>query len=107
MFKSKILVQAGIAVNYYYTTIAYALSVNDCVIEANATSAAFNLTLPSAIDISGQFYLLKKTDSSANIVTIKTTGEQTIDGASSYLLELFNEFVELVSNGSNWIVVSE
>ena len=77
-------------------------------IQANGTGGAFSVTLPACPGQKGYKYFLKKTDVSVNIVTVVPNGTDTIDFASSYTLELYNEFVGLVSDGiGNWLVVSE
>jgi len=84
---------------------AYTLTTTDFTILANASTAAFTLTLPTAVNASGQVYVIKKTDSSANAVTISTTLSQTIDNLSSYSLGYQYQGVVLQSNNSNWSII--
>ena len=84
---------------------AYTLTTTDFTILANASTAAFTLTLPTAVNASGQVYVIKKTDSSANAVTISTTSSQTIDNLSSYSLGFQYQGVVLQSNNSNWSII--
>ena len=63
-------------------TSAYTLTANDDVVTCNASSAAFTVTLPSATG-SGQKYLVIKTDSSTNAVTLAAAGTDTIEGSST------------------------
>lgn len=86
-------------------TAAYTLTATDSVILASATSAAFTVTLPTAAGIAGRTYTVKKTDSSANTVTIATTSSQTIDGLSTLVLTQQWEYVQVISDGSNWQVI--
>ncbi len=72
----------------------------------NATSGAITITLPTAVGNNASF-IVKKTDSSVNIVTIDGATTETIDGDLTYkLYDQFN-YVEIVSNGTNWVVTNE
>jgi hypothetical protein len=87
-------------------TSAYTLTSSDSTVLANASSAAFTVTLPDATTCNGREYVIKKIDSSTNAVTVGVTGTQTIDGASSYSLALQNKYVAVQSNGSNWYIIA-
>ena len=94
-----------------YATIAtksanYTLTTTDFTVLGNAAGGAITLTLPTAVGVSGQIYTIKKTDSSANVVTIATTSAQTIDGQSSYSLSLQYAGVQVQSNNSNWVIIN-
>lgn len=70
------------------------------VIEANATSNAITVTLPA--NSAGVRVTVKKTDSSANTVTVSGT----IDGATNHTLAYQNQSIELVGDGTNWYRIS-
>lgn len=82
----------------------YAITTTDEIILANASGGGIALTLPTAVGNS-RVYTIKKTDASANTVTITTTGGQTIDGGASAVLQVQYESVSLVSNNANWFVI--
>jgi hypothetical protein len=86
-------------------TGAYTLTGTDDTVTGNATTATFALTLPTAVGIAGRRYVLKKTDASANAVTVATTSSQTIDGATTYSLATQYKYVIVMSDGANWIIV--
>lgn len=87
-------------------TANYTLTSNDQLIIADSTSAAFTLTLPSAVGITGKKYFFKKINSSiANVVTIDPNGSETIDGYSTYGLYTEDEYLGIVSDGANWQVL--
>lgn len=65
----------------------------------NATSNAITVTLPTAT--SGVRVTVKKTDSSANAVTI--TG--VIDGVTNPALTSQYQSISLIANGSSWVQV--
>jgi len=80
-------------------TTAYTISgATDSYIRADATSGAFNVTLPTASSFTGFEYIIKKTDVSANAVTVVGT----IDGVTNYLLSTQYKYLRVRSNGTNW-----
>jgi hypothetical protein len=83
----------------------YNLSSADLVCLANASGGPIDITLPTAVGITGKIYIIKKTDSSANNVGVMTTSSQTIDGNLSYLLTTQYQSIELLSDGANWNVI--
>ncbi|MFC8008939.1 hypothetical protein [Streptomyces cinereoruber] len=82
-------------------TLSAASPVNNL---CNATTAAFAITLPTAVGIAGQTYMIKKTDVSSNAVTVQTTSSQTIDGSTTYVLASQYKYVTVISDGSNWMI---
>jgi hypothetical protein len=77
---------------------------NEYIIHANASAAPIVITLPTASTASGRTYHIKKTDSSANTVTIDPSGTETIDGAATYVILTQYESVMMVSDATNWYV---
>jgi hypothetical protein len=73
----------------------------------NATSAAFSITLPTAVGITGKTYTVKKIDSSANAVTVATTSSQTIDGTTTKPLARQYDAIAVQSDGSNWMIINQ
>lgn len=91
---------------YVSKTGAYTATTTDEVISADATSAAFQITLPTAVNNTGLTYTIKRANSGANAVTIGTTSSQTIDGSTTYSLSAQYKYVSVVSNGANWLIIS-
>lgn len=89
-------------------TGAATLTDSERIVLADATTAAFTLTLPTAaVSTPYPIFYIKKIDSTlANIVTIATTSSQTIDGLTSITLANRGETVTLQGDGSNWRVIS-
>lgn len=90
-------------------TVAYTLVNSDHVILADPTSAAFTVTLPTAVGYFGRF-TITYTGSSNNLVTVATTSSQTIDGAATVTVGnqasgATYRSVDIVSDGANWRVV--
>jgi len=90
-----------------YTTITgdTTVTTSNVVVFANATSGAIDVTLYLAASNGGRTLTVKKTDSSANAVSILRAGSETIDGATSTTLYHQNEAVTLISDNSNWLII--
>ena len=86
-------------------TGAYTILTSDQIVTGDATSAAFTITLPTAVSKDGQTFTIKKIDASAYAVTVGTTSSQTIDGSTTYSLATRYKYVTVVSDGANWIIV--
>ena len=86
-------------------TGAYTILTSDQIVTGDATSAAFTITLPTAVSKDGQTFTIKKIDASAYAVTVGTTSSQTIDGSTTYSLPTRYKYVTVVSDGANWIIV--
>lgn len=72
----------------------------------DATSGAVVFQLDSAANYRGQRFTVKKTDVSANAVTVTPYSAQTIDGAATYALSARWKYVTVESDGVNWLVVA-
>lgn len=83
-------------------TSAYTAAYGDIVL-ADATSASFTVTLPTAS--SAQLPVtVKKIDASTNTVTVApATG--TIDGSATIVISTRYASYDLVSDGTNWFIV--
>lgn len=77
----------------------------DYSILGDATAAPFSIVLPSAVGILGRIFNIKKIDVSANVVTVDTTGSETIDGAANALLSVANDSITVQSDGANWVIL--
>lgn len=99
-------VRGPIATALVSKTSAYTIVATDSNILADATGGAFQVTLPTAVGIIGREYTVKKTDASANAVTVGTTSSQTIDGSTTYALSLQYRYLKVVSDGANWQVIA-
>ena len=86
-------------------TTTYTATGDESVILCDATSAAFTVTLPAAASFTNKHYRIKKTDSSANAVTIDGNSSETIDGSTTLILHDQSDCVTIVSDGSNWQII--
>lgn len=82
-------------------TSTYVIDNNDCVV--NCTSGTFTVTLPTAVGIEGQFFIIK--NSGTGVITIDANGSETIDGALNKVMAVQYEAYYVISNGANWVVV--
>ena len=83
-------------------TTTYTAAPGD-IIPCNATGGAFTVNLPAAAGVV-QSIRVKKTDASANAITIDGNASETIDGAATRTLTTQYEAVELWSDGAGWLV---
>ncbi len=66
---------------------------------------ALTVNLPNAADAVGAMMMLKKIDTSANVITVSEDGGNGPD-SRSYYLGAENDFVQMLSNGAEWFVIS-
>lgn len=78
------------------------------LIDVNATSGVITITLPSATTVgSGWAVQIRKSDASANLVTISRAGSDTINGATTLSLAVQHQSLILFSlGGTSWGVVA-
>jgi len=86
-------------------TSGYTVTATDTVIFADATSGNVTITIPAAASFSGYRFYVKRIDGSANTCTITRSGSDTIDGATSFTLDVQYTSVMLVSNGTAWYIL--
>ena len=89
-------------------TANYTITGSDDLILGDTSGGTFTLTLPTAASAaSGRVYTIKYTDSGfANALTIDGDGSETIDGDLTKALNTEGEILSVVSDGSNWQVLS-
>lgn len=73
------------------------------IVLADASGGNLTVTLPSPE--SAASVIVKRTDSSANTVTVATPGSETIDGDSSRTIDSQWVSREITSDGSNYFIV--
>lgn len=96
---------ASVAFPYASKSANYTLTDADFAVEFDCTSAGRTATLPTAVGATGRTYLIRKKDSSANVVTINTTSSQTVNGAASGAKTITAQYgaLLLISDGANWM----
>jgi hypothetical protein len=73
----------------------------------NATAGAIVPSLPAAATATGMHVAFKKTDSSANAVTITANGAELIDGATTLVLGAQYSYAVLVCDGTGWNILAQ
>lgn len=73
----------------------------------DTSSIAITLDLPQASTVTDQIYIIKDRNGNANTnnITIDPNGSETIDGASTYVININYGRVTIYSNGSNWEII--
>jgi hypothetical protein len=83
------------------TTATIALEDNNKLINCDASGGAFDVNLPSAATVGKGWRLkIKKIDSSGNIVTVKTSGAEELDGNPTLGISTQYFAVSIVSDGA-------
>lgn len=95
----------GLYTNTRTVTASGAVASNDSLILANATAGAITMSLPAAAGATGQIVNIKKTDASANAVTIDPDGAETIDGAATLSFSTQYQSYTVQCDGSQWWII--
>lgn len=94
---------------YVAKTANYTATESDDFIAVNATGGAVTITLPAAATTRvGKTYTIKKTDVSANAVSINPNASETLDGSAS-TVDITTQYyaVTIINTGAAWLAVSE
>jgi len=84
---------------------SYTAGTNDEIaILADASSNAITINLPAVATNVNRAFLIKKIDSSANVVTIDGSVSEVIDGETTQLLTAQWTAITIISNGSAWYI---
>jgi hypothetical protein len=75
---------------------------DDYIVLCDATAGVVTLTLPAAAASQGRKLVAKKTDASANAVTVDGNGAETVDGAASVSITARYDSVSVISDGTTW-----
>lgn len=83
-------------------SISYALAMTDEEVLGTSGAGGITITLPTAVDCKGKIYTIKKVDGGAGALTVATTSAQTIDGATTAVINNQYESIDVVSDNANW-----
>jgi hypothetical protein len=92
----------GIISHIISKSSAYTLTNADEIVIVTATAT---ITLPTAVNNTGRTYTIKRYTTSGN-TTINTASGITIDGNSTYVLDVNKKAVKVVSDGANWYTIA-
>jgi hypothetical protein len=86
-------------------TTSYTLTQDDHTVLSDATAGAMTISLPSPTGIAGRVYVIKKIDASVNIVKVRCSGTDTIDGNTERNLTVRYESIKIQTDGTNWYII--
>lgn len=90
---------------YIEDTGTVTLDLSHSVHLVSSISGALNIELPKASTAPGVMMFVKKVDYTSNVVTVTEDDGNGPDGRT-YFLGAENDFVQMVSNGAKWFVIS-
>ncbi len=93
---------AGLITSVTSIVADYTVLDTDGTIYADATSGPITVTMPTAVGIAGRNYIIKKTDTSKNKVTIEGNGTETINLELKQELLFEGDAPQLFSDGADW-----
>jgi hypothetical protein len=82
-----------------------ALDISHSVHLVSSFGGALTVTLPNAGEAVGVMMMIKKIDSSKNVITIQEDSGNGPDGSDAYLGSE-NDYIQLMSNGAEWFVIA-
>lgn len=104
--KSKLEVAGSVGVKVVSKTASYT-AADETVILVDASGGPRTITLPQASTVTGRTYYIKKTDSSANVVTIDGYSSETIDDTITKSLSSQYACMQIVCDGSAWYIIAQ
>ena len=81
---------------------SYTATASDYMILVSGNTT---ITLPAAAGVNGRMYVIKKTDSSATILTVAANGAETIDGFNTISTTTQYQAYTIVCDGSGWWII--
>lgn len=95
---SSLSIGGSFSIAYVAKTANYTATINDYFIDCPSNS--FTVTLPTAVGITGRIYVIKNSGT-ATVITVATTGGETIDGTTPPTLTTLVP-LKVISDGANW-----
>jgi len=80
------------------------LDVDNAIALCDTSGGAFTINLPTASGITGKRYWIKL-ETGGSDLTIDPSGAETIDGLTTLDLVTVNDYVQLISDGTNWEIL--
>lgn len=84
----------------------YTILISDDIVFGDSSGGTFTFTLPTAVGNDGKVITIKKIEASFNAITIDGNASETINGSATTTLNTDNETIKIVSDGSNWEILS-
>jgi len=86
-------------------TTTYAVGASDYLIPLDPTGGAFAVNLPPVGANNGRELVFKNAGTSTNAVTLTASGAETIDGATTLVMNTSHAHVRLWCDGTTWLVI--
>jgi hypothetical protein len=83
----------------------YDMVLGDTVLLADATGGNITITLKPALECTEKLVIIKRLNSGANTVTIDANGTETIDGATTVVLNAQYDTTRIMAYGGSWWIV--
>ena len=95
------------SIGYAIETVATGTTLDDThgTVLVDASGGAITITLPTAAVGVRRLYDIKKIDSSANAVTVDGSGSETIDGATTQVINFQYDSISIKSDGTTWWII--
>lgn len=101
------LIKNGIRTDTKAITDSYSITSSDYIILADAGSSSdLDITLPDPALNVGSHFIIKRLNDGKKKVKVNQNGSETIDGGTRYELKEQYGSVEVVSDGTNWHIVT-
>ena len=91
---------------YIDTAGTVTLDLSHSIHLVSSYGGALTVRLPYAGEASGCMMVVKKIDSSKNVITVSEAGGGAGPDGGPYYLGSENDYVQMISNGAEWFVVS-
>ena len=78
------------------------LADDELIVSVSASGASRTMTLPASSGRTGKIYMIQKSDSSTNTVTVDPNSTETINGQSTFILTAQYQSVMIWCDGANW-----
>jgi len=104
LYSNGIVQMLGVNVKYRNISATYTATTSDDYF-INITTGTFTLNLPTAATPYGQVYVIK--NSGTGTITVDPNGTQTIDGATTFTMNIQNGSITIIGDGTNWKIVSK
>lgn len=88
----------------HVSTTYTANTINEILL-ADASSAGFTITLPTAESFKGYYLHVKKVDNTGNMVTIDGNGSELIDGNLTVGINIPYVCLTFLSTGTEWVII--
>jgi len=95
-------VNGSVGYSYVTKTSTYTATASDYTIDC--TSGTFTVNLPAASGCTGRVYVIK--NSGTGTITIDGNSSETIDGATTQIINVQYAVLKIQSTGSGWVIIN-